>query len=174
MGKKIKNKNFSLFYKANLLLTVVIYLLFLQYNDNYQALDFFLAFFGAISSAAIIYALLYIFLFIFKFTGRFGLYLSALIFVLVNMALLVDFFIYKLFKFHINGMVVDILTSPDAMDSIQAGIAPVVAFAVLIIAFLIFEYYLIKKIINTDNTIKLRLNSKLNKLIVTLFPECSC
>jgi len=166
MGKKITNKNFSLFYKANLLLTVVIYLLFLQYNDNYQALDFFLAFLGAISSAAIIYALLYIFLFIFKFTGRFGLYLSALIFVLVNMALLVDFFIYKLFKFHINGMVVDILTSPDAMDSIQAGIAPVVAFAVLIIAFLIFEYYLIKKIINTDNTIKLRLNSKLNKLVI--------
>ena len=166
MGKKITNKNFSLFYKANLLLTVVIYLLFLQYNDNYQALDFFLAFLGAISSAAIIYALLYIFLFIFKFTGRFGLYLSALIFVLVNMALLVDFFIYKLFKFHINGMVVDILTSPDAMDSIQAGIAPVVAFAVLIIAFLIFEYYLIKKIINTDNTIKLRLNSKLNKIVI--------
>ena len=166
MGKKITNKNFSLFYKANLLLTVVIYLLFLQYNDNYQALDFFLAFLGAISSAAIIYALLYIFLFIFKFTGRFGLYLSALIFVLVNMALLVDFFIYKLFKFHINGMVVDILTSPDAMDSIQAGIAPVVAFAVLIIAFLIFEYYLIKKIINTDNTIKFRLNSKLNKIVI--------
>jgi len=166
MGGKIPNRNFPLFFKANLLLTIVIFLLFLQYNNNYQIVDFSLAFLGAISSAAIVYALLYVFLFVFRFTGHFGLYLSAFIFILINMALLVDFFIYKLFKFHINGMVINILTSPDAMDSIQAGITPVIAFAGFIIAFILFELYLIKKIIKTDNTFKLRLNRKLNKLII--------
>ena len=166
MIDKIANKNFSLFFKANLLLTVVIFLLFLQFNSNYQIVNFFLAFLGAISSATIIYALLYLLLFVFRFTGHFGLYLSAFVFILIDMALLVDFFIYKLFKFHINGMVINILTSPDAMDSIQAGITPVVAFAGVILAFIIFEIYLIKKIIKTDNTFNLHLNSKLNKLII--------
>ena len=166
MSGKTPNRSFPLFFKANLLLTVVIFLLFLQYNNNYQVVDFLLALMGAISSAAIIYALLYVLLFIFRFAGRFGLYFSAFVFILINMALLIDFFIYKLFKFHINGMVINILTSPDAVDSIQTGITPVITFLIVIIAFILFEAYLIKKIIKTDNPFKLRLNRNLNKLII--------
>ena len=166
MGKKVANKNFSLFFKANFFLSCIIFLLFLQYNENYQIIDFFLTFLGAISSATILYALLYLLLFIFKFSGRFGLYISALSFILLNLGLLVDFFIYKVFKFHINGMVVNILTSPDAMDSIQAGIMPVIALFSVIIALVAFEFFLIKKLDKTDASSKLSLNSRLNKLII--------
>ncbi len=166
----VKNKNFSLFFKANLLLTIVIFLLFLQYNNNYKLVDFFLTFLGAISTATLIYGLLYLLLFVFKFTGKFGLYLSGFIFVLINLSLLVDFFIYKLFKFHINGMVLNLLTSPDALDSIQAGMTPVIVFIMLIIAFIALEYLLIKRILGTENDQKFRLNSRLNKvMIVPLF-----
>jgi len=169
MGKKVANKNFSLFFKANFFLTCIIFLLFLQYNENYQIIDCFLAFLGAISSAAILYSLIYLLLFIFKFTGRFGLYISALSFILLNLGLLVDFFIYKVFKFHINGMVVNILTSPDAMDSIQAGVMPVIAFFVIIVALVTFEFYLIRKIDKADASSKLSLNTRLNKLIIIPF-----
>lgn len=166
MSNKFRNINFSLFFKANLLITSIIFLLFLQYNDNYKLVDFTLALLGAISTAAIIYVLLYLFLFVFKFTGKFVLYFSAVIFTLINMSLLVDFFIYKLFKFHINAMVINILTSPDAMDSVQAGLTPVIAFIVVIIALFVFELYLIKKLVNTHNDSKTSLNRRLNKLII--------
>ena len=166
MTKKIKNSNFSLFFKANLLLSMLIFLLFLQYNNNYHVADFLLVFLGAISTATLVYLVLYALLFFSKFMGSLGLYLLAVVFTLVNISLLVDFFIFKLFKFHINGMVVNILTSPDAMDSIQAGITPVIAFFVVIIVLFLFELYLIKKIIKTDDTYKVTLNSRLNKLII--------
>ena len=164
--QKISNKSFSLFFKANFFLTCILFILFLQYNNNYQIVDFFLAFLGAISSAAILYALLYVLLFVFKFTGRFGLYLAGLIFTLIDVGLLVDFFIYKLFKFHINGMVMNILTSPDAMDSIQAGIMPVIALFVIFAVIVSAEIYLIKKLQKTKASTKESLNQRLNKLII--------
>lgn len=164
--KKVNNNSFSLFFKANFLLTCIIFILFLQYNNNYQIIDFFLAFLGAISSATILYALLYILLFVFKFIGRTGLYLTGLVFILLNTGLLVDYFIYKVFKFHINGMVVNILTSPDAMDSIQAGIMPIVALFVVFIILLTFEVYLINKLQQKDNHSKAVLNRRLNKLVI--------
>ena len=167
MEKKLANKNFSLFFKANFFLTAIIFLLFLQYNNNYQILNFFLAFLGAISSTVILYGLLYLLLFLFKFSGRFGLYFIGLTFVLVDISLLVDFFIYKVFKFHINGMVMNILTSPDAMDSIQAGIMPVIAFVVVISILFAFQIYLINKLYNSKNSLKTSLNSRINKLIIT-------
>ena len=162
----INNNSFSLFFKANLILTCIIFILFLQYNNNYQIVDFFLAFLGAISSATILYALLYLLLFVFRFTGRTGLYLTGFVFILLNIGLLVDFFIYKVFKFHINGMVVNILTSPDAMDSIQAGIMPIIALFVVFTILLIFEIYLINKLQQKDNHSKITLNRRLNKLII--------
>lgn len=165
-GKNVANKNFSLFFKANFTLTTIIFLLFLQYNNNYQIIDFFLAFLGAISSASILYALLYLLLFLFKFTGRFGLYLSGIIFVTLDLGLLVDFFIYKVFKFHINGMVINIITSPDAMDSIQAGAMPVIVFFLVITALLFFEIFLIRKLQKSNSSSKTSLNSHLNKLII--------
>ena len=164
--KKVRDKSFSLFFKANFIFTCIIFILFLQYNNNYQIVDFFLAFLGAISSAAILYALLYLLLFVFNFTGRFGLYLTGFVFLLIDIGLLVDFFIYKVFKFHINGMVINILTSPDAMDSIQAGIMPIVALFVIFAFLLIAEIYLIKKLQQKDKNTKSLLNRRLNKLII--------
>jgi len=164
--KKVHDKSFSLFFKANFIFTCIIFILFLQYNNNYQIVDFFLAFLGAISSAAIIYALLYLLLFIFNFTGQLGLYLTGLVFLLIDIGLLVDFLIYKVFKFHINGMVMNILTSPDAMDSIQVGIMPIVAVFIVFALLFIAEIYLIKKLQQKDKNAKKSLNRRLNKLII--------
>lgn len=166
MSNKEKNSDFSLFFKANLLLTSLIYLLFLQYNEDYQALDFFLVLLGSLSTASLVVALVYLLLVLFKFTGKFVLYFSAVIFTLINISLLVDFFIFKLFKFHINGMIINLFTSPDALDSIQAGLTPVIAFIVVILALFFFEIFLIKKLSRTDNPIKTRLNNRLNKLVL--------
>ena len=168
--KRQSNKNFSLFFKANFFLTTAIFILFLQYNNHYKIVDFFLVFLGAISTSAIIYALMFVALYLFRFLGRSGLMIVALIFVLLDLALLIDFFIYRLFKFHINGMVVNILTSPDALDSIQAGYMPVLVLLMTILALVAFEFFLIKRLLGFDENYRYSINQRLNKwMIAPLF-----
>ena len=121
---------------------------------------------GAISSATILYMLFYILLFGFTFFKRFVLYFSMAIFVMTDVTLVVDFFIYRLFKFHINAMVVNILTSPDAMDSVQTGIFPIVAFVFLVFSFIGLDFYLIKKLSNLESGYKKELNRKINRSII--------
>lgn len=160
------NNNFSLLFKMNLLFSILLFLLFLQYNSNYNIINLTITTLGAISSATILYVLLFVLLFLFSFTKKFVLYLSAFVFTLVNIGLIVDFFIFKLYKFHINAMVLNILTSPDAMDSIQLGLMPIVLFLFFIITLISFELYLIKKLLSSDIVKKSTLNKRLNKLII--------
>jgi membrane-anchored protein YejM (alkaline phosphatase superfamily) len=63
-------------------------------------------------------------------------------------------------------MVLNILTSPDAMDSIQLGLVPMLLFIFFIILLISFEVYLIKKLLSWDKLKKSTLNKKLNKLII--------
>ncbi|SFV66670.1 Predicted hydrolase [hydrothermal vent metagenome] len=161
----MRNSNYSLFFKINLPITTILFILFLQYNQNYSAIGLLSVLFGAISTAVTVYALLYIVLFLFSSTKKVILYFGALLFTLVNIALIVDFFIFRLYKFHINAMVLNILTSPDAMDSIQIGVFPLLLFIALIIGFILFEFYIIKKLLKTDERQKYALNQKLNRLI---------
>ena len=162
----MKNINSSLFFKANLLLSIVLFLLFLQYNESYSFISFILTFLGAVSSAVILYLIYYILLFVFTFTNRFVLYFSATIFVLTNIALIVDFFIFRLYKFHINAMVLNILMSPDAMDSIQLGTSPILMFIAMIVGFIAFEIYIIKKMFSLSTEYKKEFNQKLNRVLI--------
>jgi hypothetical protein len=146
--------------------SILLFVAFLFYNESYTLISFFVTLLGLISSAVILYLLFYIVLFIFTFTNnRFVLYLSSLIFLVTNIALVVDFFIYRLFNFHINAMVLNILISPDAMDSMQIGFLPIAVFLLLVVGFIWFEFYVIKKLESLDDDVKKRLNSKINKVI---------
>ena len=141
---------------------MAIFLLFLSYNENYTTFSFALTFLGAISSAVILYIVFYILLFLFTFTEKFIFYIATTLFVVTNISLIVDFFIFRLYKFHINAMVLNILTSPDALDSIQLGIAPIIFTVLLIIGFIFLEIYIIKKLFNS----KQDLNTRINKIII--------
>ena len=63
-------------------------------------------------------------------------------------------------------MVLNIITSPDAMDSIQTGIAPFIAFLFAVAGFIYFEIFIYKKIHSLSSTHQKKINQKLNKLIV--------
>ena len=161
----MRNINFSLFFKINLFLTTLIFMVFLLFNENYTLLTFGITFLATISSVTILYILFYLLLFIFTFTNKFVLYLSMFLFVLTNIALVVDIFIYRLFNFHINAMVLNILTSPDAMDSIQIGLLPLLTFLLLIVGFIWMEFYLLRKLDALDEDAKKHFNRKANKTI---------
>lgn len=164
--KLFKNVDFSLLFKANLFLTLILFFLFLLNNSGYSLGSFILLLLASISSLTILYLIFFILLIVFRSTNKTIIYLSATIFVLTNISLIVDFFIYKIFKFHINAMVINILTSPDAADSIQTGIMPIILFILVVLFFIAYEVYIIKKLNNTDHMIKERLNKKLNKLLI--------
>ena len=159
------NVNYLLYLKFNLFLTIVIFLSFLSHYQDYTTLNFFFTLLASVSSAVILYIVVYMLLFIFSYTRNMILYFSMLVFTLIDISLISDFFIYKLFHFHINAMVLNIFTSPDALDSIQAGVLPFILSIVLFLGFIFFEFKLLKNIQNRPSHKKRRLNTKINKLI---------
>jgi len=125
---------------------------------------------AVISTSATLYLLFFILLAPFAYFYRVVLYSSAALFIFTNLALIVDFFIFRIWKFHINAMVLNIIFSPESMDSIQTGIAPVLAVVFIIAFFILFEYFTIKKIQNAPYEKKRARNSKVNRLLLpTLF-----
>ena len=165
----MKNVNFSLFFKANLFLTICLFLIFMINNSEYSLVSFSLVVLASISSAIILYLLIYIISFFLSYNNNVILYILAILFFSINLSLVVDFFIYKIYSFHINAMVLNIMMSPDAMDSIQIGILPIVLFISLFVFFILIEYFLIKNILKSNNQSKIELNKSINKKIILPF-----
>jgi len=161
----MKNKHFSLFFKVNLLLTSVLFLLFLQYNSHYTLFEFILLSFSAISSATLLYIIFYILLYIFSFTKKIILYIAMILFVITNIALIIDFFIFNLYKFHINAMVFNILLSPEALNSIQIGIVPILFTLLFIGGLIVLELFIIHKLLKIDNDLANTKNKQFNKIV---------
>lgn len=157
---------FSLLYKYNLILTSILFLCFLFFNSSYTFLSFILSVFGAISSAVLLFIILYICLFIFSFMGRGTLYLVSMVFLAVDIALIIDFFVFRLYNFHINAMVLNILTSPAASDSIQLGLVPILVFSFFIFLLFIFQIYVVNKLYDEDEYILEEKNRVFNKAII--------
>jgi membrane-anchored protein YejM (alkaline phosphatase superfamily) len=143
-----------------------LFLSFLWHYQGYTFTSLLLSILAAISSATILYLLFYIILLPFAWSKKWVLYLSALLFIVADIALIIDFFIYKLFHFHINAMVLNILTSPDAMDSIQTGVLPLILAIVLLFLFIWLELKLLKNIQNRPLAIKRIQHTKHNKYIL--------
>ncbi|NPA28009.1 MAG: DUF3413 domain-containing protein, partial [Epsilonproteobacteria bacterium] len=158
------NKRLSFFLKINFFITILILVMFLVFNKEYTPLSFLLTLFGAISTAALLYLLVYILFFPLLFTNKIGFYVVGLVVGAINFIILSDFFIYKIFNFHINGMVLNILTSPDAFDSIQVGKSTILAFIILVATFIILEIWLIRRVNEIRNAVDL--NKRINKKII--------
>jgi len=160
----LKNVNFSIFFKMNMFVSIFLFVNFLYHINNYTFLNF-IVIIGAISSATILYIVLYAILFIFTFSKNFVLYLSFVVFLFTNLFLVVDFFIFKLYRFHINAMVLNILTSPAAMSSIQLGLGAIILVVSTIIILILFEIFVIIKLFKYNYNKKYIFNKKLNKII---------
>ena len=65
--------------------------------------------------------------------------LTGTIFALFNVTLLIDTIIYKLYRFHINGLVWNILMTEGSSDSVKIGGDTVITFVVYIVLILLFQ-----------------------------------
>jgi len=156
----------SLFIKLNFGVTLLLFFSFLSFND-YTFQTFVFTLLAAISTAAILYLLFYIFLAPFFWLKEKALIFTACVFATTNLLLIVDFFIFRIWHFHINGMVLNIMLSPAAYDSVETGWLVKVAI-LFVISFLIYlQYYLIKHVSAID---LVKVKQKNRNFLVWVFP----
>jgi len=161
-----QNGRFALFFKYNFLITALLFTFFMLHLGKTGAMTSILVFAGAVSSAAILYMVLWLLSFLLRPAKRAVLYIFGLLFILIDLGLIVDFFIYRLYKFHINAMVLNIITSPDAMDSLQIGMVPALLFGLFVLLFAAGEFLMIRRLLRMDEARAIAQNRKWNRLIL--------
>ena len=143
-----------LFFTINLIFTTLLSLIFLIFNKNYQIIDFIFTLFALISTVSTIYLIYLILTFLF-FRFSITKYFLAILFIMTNILLLSDFAIYRIWGFHINTMVLNILFSPAAYDSLYITSTSIVIIFSVITILILFEIFFLK-IINKLETTKIK------------------
>ena len=155
----------SIYLKINFLISTIFFMSFLIFYGENNTILFSTA--ASISTSAMLY-LIYFILFrpFFRFSKIITPILTS-VFILTNFILLVDFFIFRIWKFHINAMVLNILLSPAAFDSIQIGTGPIVIGVVYFTLALIFELWLLRFLKSKENSVE-KWNSLFNRRIAPI------
>ncbi len=131
-------QKFSLLFNINFIITGLVFLLFLSFNHGYTVLSFLFTFVAAISSAIILYVVILAILYPLTFFPRIVLWVTVPLFAFLHLGMVIDYFLFRLYRFHINGMVLNTIFSPDALDSFDVGIsAKITIIAVIIISILL-------------------------------------
>ncbi len=122
----------------------------------------------SISTSATLYLIIYlIFRLFFNFSKPLAFVLGVLFFT-VNMALIIDFIIFKVWKFHINAMVIDIITSPAAWESLHVDASAIMIVLLIVIGLLLGEYFLYKLIQKTKALRVNAYNRSFNRVLLPL------
>ncbi|MCG2726328.1 MAG: sulfatase-like hydrolase/transferase [Elusimicrobia bacterium] len=133
-------------------------------SSNWQELVFI--FVAYISNTFTMYAVLAILTFPF-FILKKGRYFYIPIYVFVQMALIIDVAIYKIFKFHINPMVFNILTTKGGFESLDQGLGMKIFAGFLFLTVIGFEIWFMK--IAARKTANLSKKSMILGLLFLLF-----
>ena len=157
-----------LYLKANLLISTLLYLLFMTLNPSYTVGTFLFTLAATISSVAVIYLLLALILLPFLYFKRSALYLAMGLIVTLNLLIVADFFIFRLYKMHINPMVLNIVFSPAAQESVHIGIIPILSMALAVIAFILLAFLVLRVIERLDDAHVNALNRRSRLVMIAL------
>ena len=161
-------QHLSLFFKANLLTTALLSLAFALFNSHYTASALVFTLAALLSTTATLYLVYWLLLRLFFRFTRVASVLLLLLFFLTDLLLMTDFAIYRIWNFHINGMVLNILFSPAAYDSLQmTGQAVAIVFLV-IAALAALLLYTLKRIARIPAQRASQINRRLNRSLVPL------
>ena len=151
--------------KANLLFSILLGGVFLSLNSDYTAASFLMTAAGMAGTIILFYLVFWLMLLPFSWLPKTGMVLGAGVFVLFDLLLLTDFFIYRLYHTHINGMVLNILFSSAAAKNVDVGMAPYIAIGVIGVVLVLMQWgamHLVRKAIRKYPDI----NRKLNRLLI--------
>jgi membrane-anchored protein YejM (alkaline phosphatase superfamily) len=163
---RINSAKLWLFLKTNLLLSTLLYTLFLTLNPSYTFSTFSFAFLASLSTVATIYLIFAVILLPFLYLKKSSFYIALTLVVTADFLILADFFIFRLYKMHINPMVLNIVFSPAAKESVHIGLIPQLSIIAALIGFNVLEFLLLKKVQKLDDTRAKLLNKKSRNLLV--------
>ncbi len=100
-----------------------------------------------VSNTAMVYALLFALLAAVALAvpTRLAAWLAVPLLVLLHAATVVDATLYRIFRYHFNGMVWNVLVTPGAWDSVDLGAATVATFLVLVLLLAVAEAALARR-----------------------------
>lgn len=103
--------------------------------------------------------------------ARAGLVVFAPVFAFLQLTLVLDVAIYKIFRFHINSMVLNILFTPGGIKSLDQGVGTEILFAGIALALLALELWLYRLAVRSAAKKKglAGLLSRRWKLLLTVF-----
>ncbi len=127
-----------LYLYINLFITFVLSLLFVGFLPNTGALVLLFWVAAALSTTALLYLIIFIVLRPF-FQFRFACFIAGLIYFLVDFALISDYVIYKIWHFHINAMVLNIITSPASLDSFKFNATMLLTVAAILLVLIVTQ-----------------------------------
>jgi len=133
----------SAFLASNLLLSLVIGLGYFMFVGAHPA-EIAFSIVAYLSNTFMIYAALLI-LALPLYFARAGRAIFIPVFAFVQLALVLDVVIYKIFRFHINSMVVNIFITPGGLKTLGQGLAVQLLFFGIIAALLALEIWLYKR-----------------------------
>ena len=144
VSKQIRAKTLFFFLIANYIISLIISYPYLSYGPS--AVDFTAWVYSRIaflSNFAIFILVLGLFLWPFTRFIKSSVQLFSIppiVMFLFQVFLLVDVHIYEIFRFHINGIVINTLTTEGAGDSVQVGSKTLIMSALLILFILLIEF----------------------------------
>ncbi len=161
-------QDIGLFFRINFFITTLFYLAFLSFNKGMDFESTLFSIAATISTAATLYLIIYL---LFRLFFRYKVILSKLLSILffsINFALVADFIIFKVWKFHINAMVVNILTSPSAWESLYVSRGAIIMIALLVLVLFLGEFLLFALIEKIPLQNKVAYNRRFNLFIVPI------
>ena len=143
------------FLSANFLLTLFIGSAYLNFvPESISISEWLFSRLAYVSNFALLYLVISVPLFVITAIIPSMIILRSLtgtLFTLFSITLLIDTVIYKLYRFHINSLVWNILVTEGSSDSVKIGGATVVTFAIYIILIILFQigtHYLLSRYVN--------------------------
>ena len=139
------NELISDFYIVNFIISLFLFFIYILFA-NFSLKTYFFFILGCISTNIMFYYVIGIPVIIFHMVGfvKISLLFLGLSSIFLNIALIVNFFIFRIFKFHINGMVMNIILSPAAWNNVHIGFIPVFSGVSIIGSLFFIEFYLYK------------------------------
>ena len=160
-----KTDNIKKYILLNFLVILVLMLLFQSFNPYKGILVYLFSFIATLSTVILFLLLVNIITAPLRISNKFFFWSSVVLISLVQIFIIVDFFIFRIYKFHINGMVLDIFLSPAAWQNVKPGFS--LYFGLLLsIGILITIHFFISKLVKK---FEMKKNFSKNLIFIMVF-----
>ncbi len=169
-----RNKLLLKYLSINYLISLVICVQFIFSSPGIHNWKSILFAYNALFATTFFYMILLYFIFLpfimFKSKKIFYFIIYPLM-TLFQLFLISDLGIFKVFKFHINAIIINFFITPGAWDSIDLGYVTIITIVVLILFIILLEFFIIRSILKKKlyKPYKRKKFGKFAKIVVFLF-----